>query len=101
MDLTQVVDYFNAAWDLDGFLHRLRSGEFDETKAAEFEAVLSSIHVENADLLPRDLVRLVWFIPLFATWQTERVVERGTTLTAISSFISRVTTQVERILGMP
>ena len=50
---------------------------------------------------PRRLVSLLWYMPLFLTWQTERLRELGGDLGAYVHAVSSITNEIERILGTP
>lgn len=95
------IDKLEEAWEMEtGFLGCLREGIFDAVRYADFLVTLRQIQVEEHDLLPRRLVTLLWFIPLFMEWQTERVL---TTISLEEYQAARtgVETQLERILGIP
>ena len=90
-----------AAWDPDtGFLGCLRDGHFDRALFGDFVTTLMRVRVAEEALLPARFVTLLWFIPLFMEWQTERVTatcspeEYGQART-------RIENQLERILGFP
>jgi hypothetical protein len=100
MDAFQ-VDKLEEAWELEtGFLGCLRQGNLNSLLYADFLATLTQIHVEEHDLLPRRLVTLLWFIPLFMEWQTERVTKTFPPEEYQAARTS-VETQVMRILGVP
>ena len=44
---------------------------------------------------------MLWYLPLFMQWQIERVREAGGDTAAYSRAITDVTSQLERILGVP
>jgi hypothetical protein len=90
-----------AAWEPDtGFLGCLRDGIFDQALFTDFVTTLIRVRVAEEALLPARFVTLLWFIPLFMEWQTERVSatcspeEYGLART-------RIERQLERILGSP
>jgi len=94
-------DELEAAWELDtGFLGCLRAGVFDPVLYADFLATLSRIHVEEHALLPRRLVTLLWFIPLFMEWQTGHIT-KSMPPKDYQAARTRVEAQLERILGFP
>lgn len=91
----------NRAWDRpDGLLARIRSGDFDPDVASDFLESLRVIEVEGPKI-SADLVRLIWFLPLFLEWQQERVLEKSGIDKEYKDFTSRVFDEVHRILGMP
>ncbi|MGI4742162.1 MAG: hypothetical protein ACRYG7_43955 [Janthinobacterium lividum] len=94
-------DELEAAWELEtGFLGCLREGLFDPILYANFLATLRRIRLDEHALLPRRLVTLLWFIPLFMEWQTERVMA-NLSLEEYQAVRTQVETQLERILGFP
>jgi len=94
------IEALEEAWgDEDGFIYRLRMGEYRPQFAAELVALLRAITAEGEDLLPRRLVSLLWFLFPFLEWNACRV-DPGTV-----ADIERVKREVEgeliRILGVP
>lgn len=95
------LDTLEDAWEIEiGFLAQLRDGIFNETLYAEFLQALKEIRVEEEELLPRRLVTLLWYIPQFMEWQTERVAD---TISEEKYLLKRglVENELERILGVP
>jgi hypothetical protein len=88
-------------WPEDGFFWRVRQGEFI---ASEFERALKKVSAfsiaEDADV-PRRLISLLWYIPLFMQWQTERLQENKCDVTAYAKAITTMTNEIERLLGVP
>lgn len=90
-----------AAWELDtGFLGCLRDGIFDRALFGDFVTTLMRVRVAEDALLPARFVTLLWFIPLFMEWQTERV-STTCSLEEYSLARTRIEQQLERILGFP
>ena len=97
------VNELEALWaEPTGPLYRLRQGELDEEIAERILAVLrrTSIPAE-AEALPRRLVEVTWYMPLFLSWQRGRVAERGGDEQAFARLLDEVTNEMERILGLP
>jgi len=91
-----------SAWsEPDGFLFKVREGSFDEEKGANLVSLLKSIKLPKEDTIDRRLVALVWYIPIFLTWQIERVVEGGGSASAFRRFSNEVHAIVEDLLGVP
>lgn len=89
------------AWEIEiGFLAQLRDGIFSETLYTAFLHMLKEIRIEEEELLPRRLVTLLWYIPQFMEWQTERVAD---TISKEKYLLKRglVENELERILGVP
>lgn len=85
----------------DGFLARLRGGQFDPHGLDRLLQILQSLIRDNADCLDREIVALIWFIPLFMTWQRERVLENGTSATLYDSACHKVLNVLFEVLGTP
>jgi hypothetical protein len=91
-----------AEWEMPlGFFGALREGHLDESAASRTLRILVGIHIENASQINRRLVALLWSIPLFMTWQKDRVVEKGGRADALDRWTTRLTNELERVLGMP
>ena len=90
-----------ASWDPDtGFLGCLRDGIFDRALFGDFVTTLMRVRVAEEALLPARFVTLLWFIPLFMEWQTERVTATCSP-EEYSLARTRIEQQLERILGFP
>jgi hypothetical protein len=90
-----------AAWEPDtGFLGCLRDGLFDRALFGDFVTTLMRVRVAEEALLPARFVTLLWFIPLFMEWQTERVTATCAP-EAYGLARARIEQQLERILGFP
>ncbi|UOQ69932.1 hypothetical protein [Hymenobacter volaticus] len=95
------MDKLEAAWELEtGFLGCLREGIFDPVLYGDFVTLLMSIQLDKQELLPQRFVTLLWFIPLFMEWQTERVA-KTIGEQEYQAKRTRIETQLERILGLP
>ena len=102
MNYDQQIELLESEWSPDdGFFWRVRQGTFDH---AEFERALRKVATlaipEDAEL-PRRIVSLLWYIPLFMQWQVERVQENGGDTVAYAKAITAMTNEVERLLGLP
>jgi hypothetical protein len=90
------------AWsEPDGFLYHVRCGHFDQAKADQFLQLLSRIDLPEEAPIERRLVSLLWYLPQFMTWQSERVRDSGTDPQRYQEYSAKVLSAVERLLGMP
>lgn len=90
------------AWAPDtGVFWRLRQGIFSPDETERIISVLRSVSVESNDTVPRRLVELLWYVPIFMTWQRERVEERGGDIVSFSRAIDSMTSEAARLLGVP
>ncbi|MFN7167575.1 MAG: hypothetical protein ACK4NV_11030 [Pannonibacter sp.] len=102
MDYNEIIiRQLEVEWDLDGFFHRLRAGDFDAARSLTVLEMLRSIKTDETQLLPRRLVSLLWYLPSFLDWQTERVAERNGDMDAYRHFCVQAFNALEDILGTP
>lgn len=100
-NFSQLIEELEQAWDVDGFLGRLRTGEFSLDDAQEFLALLSEVDLGKEQVVPKRLVSLLWFLPSFLAWQTERVAERCGNQVSYAQFVTEVHNLLEERLGVP
>jgi len=87
-------------YDTDnGFLGLLRSGHFDTRARDRFLALLRSIDLGEGESVDRRIVALLWYVPLLLRWQERRLDDEERK--ALDHTIDSVTTELERILGVP
>ena len=84
-----------------GFFWKLRDGEFDVACYERALQKLRDLSVADPDFLPRRLVAVLWYIPLFIQWQDERILKTGVDLVTFANVMGAMTGEVERILGLP
>jgi|GEM_PF-902856 len=96
------IEALESEWAPDnGFFWRIREGDFAQESFRRALKKMSAIHIPESTELPRRLVSLVWYVPLFMQWQVERVRERGGDAAAYEEAITAMTNEVERLLGVP
>ncbi len=97
--MNKLTDDLNLAWDEDGFLGLLRDSSFNHEKGLNLLQILQGISFDDVECIPKDLVSLLWYIPIFMEWQSQRlnlaVNENYITLEA------EIHNEIERILGTP
>ncbi len=102
MNTDTIISEIQAEWDLDdGFLGILRQGEFREDKFEHLLALLKSIDLDDEPLINRRLVSLIWYIPLFMTWQKENFIKNGKDAEKIIYALNNFGNVIEMILGVP
>jgi hypothetical protein len=102
METNILIKEIEAEWDIDqGFLGKFRLGIFDLDGFERLMKKLNSIQITNEKMIDRRLVSLIWYIPLFMTWQRERFCDQISEYTNIDQAINQATTIVETILGTP
>ncbi len=76
MNTKQTIEYLEREWDFDnGFFGLLRRGEFDAARLDRLDKLLSVLDYEDEEFVNHRIVSLLWYIPLFMSWQRERVLE--------------------------
>lgn len=102
MSYENAIVELESEWSPDnGFFWRIRQGQFvssDFTRALKKISAISI--VENAEV-PRRLVSLLWYVPLFMHWQEDRVREAGSDPKAYARAITSMSNEIERLLGVP
>ena len=103
MQVAQIVAELDAEWSLEtGFLGHLREGQFVEAELVRLLSTLGKLRfAELGEDIPVRAVSLLWYIPLFMGWQTERIEENGTDPVIYMRAVDRVTNEIQRILGVP
>ncbi len=102
MNMLSIIDSLESEWDLEsGFLGKLRMGIFEKNDLERFISILKSIAVDDNAMLNRRFVSLTWYIPLFMTWQRERIREKGNNEKEFDVAINEITGLIEKILGIP
>lgn len=101
MDIERTIQVIDREWN-EGVLWDIRHTKFTLGSGQSLLEALRSIQLGDAPTVRRDLVRLIWFMPLFISWNQHRV--KPTPDAAISDFrdfCQFVLDEVERILGQP
>lgn len=97
-----VLVSLDRSWDSpNGFLFRIRSGCFDAAEGKQFVELLHTIALDDDAAVSQELVRLLWFLPLFLEWQQERIDENSDNPADYRKFTSLVFDEVCRIFGVP
>lgn len=103
MEIDQIIVELEQEWDIEsGFLGKLRMGKFDSDASDRLLEKLRSISLGDGQMIDRRLVALTWYIPIFMTWQRERVQKDN--LASIASYDliqNHITEVLEKILGVP
>ncbi|MBI5500709.1 MAG: hypothetical protein HY907_10745, partial [Deltaproteobacteria bacterium] len=89
--------------------HDRRAALFDDRLQGQFEPAVfrrvlqkvASLSIGEDAQLPRRIVSVLWYIPLFMHWQVERIQEGGGDTAAYAKAISEMTNEIERLLGVP
>jgi hypothetical protein len=100
--MQKTIDDLEASWDFEsGFFGKLRQGSFDHVALNRLLETLHGITIVEQTVLPKRLVSLLWYMPLFMVWQRERVCELCDDMHEYDQTTNRIEQIVERILGIP
>ena len=96
------IEMLESEWSPDeGFFWRIRQGRFHPADFQRALQKIKSISIAGDVELPRRIVSLLWYVPLFMEWQTKRVTENGGDAATYTNAITAMTNEIERLLGVP
>ena len=102
MTYEREIEMLESEWSPDdGFFWRIRQGQFSMNSFHLALQKIADISVPEDAALPRRLVSLLWYIPAFMQWQMERVQENGGDVAEYQGALGLMTTEIERLLGVP
>ncbi len=95
------IELLEHEWSPDqGFFWQIRQGRFEAAAFQRAHTLVAGISMNEATA-PRRVVSLLWPIPLFMHNQADRIREGGGDVAAYDLATTRMTSEVERLLGMP
>ena len=98
-ELENLIERIDFEYDrADGFLGRLRSGDFDAIAAQRLLRVLGSLDLGDGPV-DRRLVQLLWYMPIFMVWQKDRL--SNADAAATEEVLNEVMSILERVIGVP
>jgi len=71
MKQKEYIKLLDKAWGFDGFLGNLREGKFDKNLYDQLHRSLKEICIDEDEPMERELIQLLWFIPIFMYRQKE------------------------------
>lgn len=102
MDTEKVIELLKKEWDIDdGFLGSIRYRRFRQDRLERLLGILNAIIIEDNNCLQRELVTLLWFMPLFLEWQKQGFQEAGMETEMLDSAVNHIVNELYRILGVP
>jgi hypothetical protein len=102
MSYEKEIEALESEWSPeDGFFWRIRQGEFTASAFERARKKVSAITIGEDSDVPRRVVSLLWYIPLFMQWQAERVRESKGDVHAYTAASTEMTNEIERLLGVP
>ena len=101
MKIDEVTEIIETSWDIGGLFNNIRDGKFDSLQANKFIDVISNLHFDENDKIPRRLISMLWYVPIFLEWQRERIKLKVNNITEYEAFVSNIQNALEEILGIP
>jgi hypothetical protein len=101
MNVDNAITQLEVEWETNGFLGKLRTGIFEKEGCERVEKILESIDLERKTSIDRRLVALTWYMPMFMTWQIERVQEQGGQVRELKKALNQIHGALEKILDIP
>jgi len=101
MTIAAIIEQLEAEWDTNGFFDCVRNGDYDAIRGQEILAVLRAIEIDDEEMVPKRLVSLLWYLPSFLSWQSERIAEKGGNRAVYKRFVTEVESILENVLGVP
>jgi hypothetical protein len=95
------VSALEREWDAEtGFIGMLRFGTYQPDAFERMMVVLQSIDVADREYIPRDLIRLLWMIPMVMEGQQPHFA-RQPERKNLEPSVAAVQNELQRILGVP
>jgi hypothetical protein len=101
MDYHKFIDHMEVEWDEGGFFEKIRNGNYDSSRANYIIDLICSLETNGQDFLPKRLISLIWYIPIFLDWQVDRVTEQGGDTIAFDKFRTNILNKLQDALGVP
>lgn len=103
MNVIEMEKILDAEYAVEtGSLWLIRQGQFDKGIADRLLQALDKISFGEATCLPKNIVSMLWFIPVMLYWNQSRVLERSeTNLNDYELFYGKVVDRLLEILGTP
>jgi len=101
MNVDNAITQLEFEWETNGFLGKLRSGIFEKEGCERVEKILESIDLGKQKSIDRRLVALTWYMPMFITWQIERVQEQGGPVRELKKALNQIHGTLEKFLDIP
>ena len=79
----------------------IRQGTFDKSHFNRALSQIASVPTPNGEPLPARLVSLLWYVPIFMEWNRDRVKENSGDMKEFQLCQTKLTNEIERILGVP
>jgi len=104
MNEEEFIKILNESWEIDnGFFYELRNLKFNYNKGQQLYSSIVDFKLGDELLISRDLVRLIWYIPIYMEYQKETLKTRLKDV-QYNKFVilsNKIQKEVERLLGYP
>lgn len=77
----------------------LRRGHFDTRACDRYIRLLETVDLGEESVVDRRIVSVLWYMPLLIEWQRDRLDQDEHN--ALAPVLDKVTSELERILGVP
>ncbi len=106
MELKYILHILNESWDETGFLGLIRKKRIVDMKSGRILLEnLKKFSIDDSErLIDSELVRLLWFVPLFLNWQKERlsmIEDNNELIKQYEIIFNSIQNEIIRILGCP
>ncbi|MDP9081235.1 MAG: hypothetical protein M3O71_27800 [Bacteroidota bacterium] len=93
------IELLNKSWEPGGFLDGIHEGIFDRQLFNELYQSLQAIQIDDHENIERELIKLLWFIPIFMHRFKEYVT--GISSEEYDGLREDIEEQLARIFGYP
>jgi hypothetical protein len=101
MTRDELVDRLGNEYDPDnGFIGKVRFGQFDETAFTRLLDLLRDCPSADDQQVDGRMVRLLWWMPWIVEWQAQRLAGEGMSSDDLRRAHSAIFSELERILGV-
>jgi hypothetical protein len=102
MGLEGHIPDIEAEWEPEtGFFWLIRQGDFRKEDFERTFGKLAAVPSVTEQPVPARFVSVVWYIPIFMEWQTDRVRACGVNSDEYQRATNKLMNEVQRILGVP
>ena len=102
MNVAQAVRLIEKEWGQpEGALGMLRTGVLDTVGLGRLLRILQAIEIGDESQVDRRFVAVVWYMPIFVSWQKGRVLENGGNSEIFDFYENRIHDAVVDLLGYP
>lgn len=99
-----IIKILNNAWEIEGgFFYEIRSRKLDLKKGAELHHSLKNFELSTKSTIDRNLVRLLWYIPIYLDYQKETLkpILVDKEYLDYIKLANGIQEEIERLLGYP